>query len=119
ILAFGITVIAASSNISFEILNSFSLFLTGINRIFICFESALPGPNIGCMQSGLMVLERFLSDLKVWLFTDDISANMAPGFICEAHSSIIEGVSFMGTQISTRSASCTQSETFLQIIVLE
>ena len=83
------------------IANSFFASLIGIEIILRPLIFFIPGPNIGCIQIGLILEGVFESAGTVFDFSDDISIKNAPRFISFEINLIISGVAFVGVHSKT------------------
>jgi hypothetical protein len=92
--------------------DSVFLFFTGTRSIFVSLILDAPGPNMGCIQRGKILLEYFFITKKVLALIEEISASTAPDFIFKAQFFMTDGAVVIGTHTSTRSASLTQLSTF-------
>src|ERR671922_2528027 len=92
--------------------DSVFLFFTGTRSVLVLLILDAPGPNMGCIQRGKILLEYFFNTQKVLALIEEISASTAPDFIFKAQLFMTDGVLIIGTHTSTRSALLTQLFTF-------
>ena len=110
-----VTKLAPGSS-DFATASSFLASRTGTDMTFLFFRRRVPGPNMGCMQTGFIFAGIFERAETVFVFSDEMSMRCVPFFISLAISRMISGVRRVGVQSITYSVlsmePTSESETF-------
>ena len=91
----------APGNKSLATASSFLASLMGTDMMFWPLIVLMPGPNMGCMQMGLIFDGIFESEETTFDFSEDISIRYVPRFISFAISLMISGVLLVGVHSMT------------------